>query len=89
MTPLAPVFIGALGVFGLGVGLLVSRMPELENFFLPPIMWSLGAALAFDLVTRPAVAAGRLPDLTMTERAIGVVVGGVVYQLARWYLPGL
>ena len=89
MTPLAPVLIGALGIFGLGVGLLVGRMPELETYFFPPIMWPLGAALAFDLMIRPAVAAGRLPDLTMTERAIGVVGGGVVYQLVRWYLPGL
>jgi hypothetical protein len=35
------------------------------------------------------VAAGRLPDLTMTERAIGVVAGGVAYQLVRWLLPSL
>ncbi len=89
MTPLAPVLIGALGIFGLGVGLLVGRMPELDGFMFPPVMWPLGAALVFDLVTRPMIAAGRLPDLTMTERAIGVVAGGVAYQLVRWLLPSL
>jgi hypothetical protein len=87
MNRTATSFLAGLVVFGGAVGVLVAHRPALEGFVVPPFWWPLFAALVFDLATRPAVAAGRMPEMPMNMRALGVVAGALTYQAVRWLLP--
>ncbi|WP_293867858.1 hypothetical protein [uncultured Alsobacter sp.] len=81
------VFVAALALSGAVVAFIVSRNPSLEQSAFPPFFWPLGLALLFDIASRPLIHQGKLPELPMQARFIGVIAGAIVYQLTRMVLP--
>lgn len=74
------VFIGLMLACGVGLAALVSRNPALAASDFPPIIWPLGAALVFDLVTT-VLRGSVLPPLKMPVRAAGVFLAMALYAL--------
>lgn len=85
---LTAIFIAALAVSGAVIALIVNRNPSLAGALFPPFFWPLGLALLYDVASRPLVHQGKLPELPMQARFIGVIAGAIVYQLVRTVLPG-
>ena len=81
------VFIAALALSGAVIAFIVGRNPSLEQALVPPFWWPLGLALLFDVASRPLIHQGKLPELPMQARFIGVIAGAIVYQLTRMALP--
>jgi hypothetical protein len=84
---LTVLFVAALALSGAVIALVVNRNPSLEGALFPPFFWPLGVALLYDVASRPLVHQGRLPELPMQARFIGVIAGAIVYQLVRIVLP--
>jgi hypothetical protein len=76
------VFFTAMLLAGVGTAWLVSRDPSLNDAALPPIVWPIGAAFAFDLAS-VALKGGGMPPLAMPLRAIGVVGAMVLVALLQ------
>ncbi len=67
--------------------LVTARAPHLETLMIPPFWWPLFVALAFELMLRPKIISGDLPDTTVSVRAIAVVGGAITYQALRFIVP--
>ncbi len=71
-------FFALMLAFGVGLAAYVTRNPSLNDAGIPPIVWPIGVAFAFDLVT-VAVRGGGMPPLAMPVRAIGVIGAMVLF----------
>ena len=71
-------FFALMFVFGVGLAAYVTRNPSLNDAGIPPIVWPIGVAFAFDLVT-VALKGGGMPPLAMPVRAIGVIGAMVLF----------
>jgi hypothetical protein len=65
---------------GVGVAAYVARNPALADAGLPPIVWPIAVAFAFDLVTLALQGGGR-PPLAMPIRAVGVIGAMLLYTV--------
>jgi hypothetical protein len=72
LGPLEFAFFALMLAAGVGTAWLVGRDPALNEAGIPPIVWPIGAAFAFDLVT-VALRGGGMPPLAMPIRAAGVI----------------
>jgi L-asparaginase II len=71
-------FLAIMVAAGLATAAYVTRNPAVQEAFLPPILWPLGAALAFDIITT-LLRGGGMPPLAMPVRAAGVVLAMALY----------
>ena len=71
-------FILGLWAVGLGTGLVLAFAPHLLPLPTPILTVPLLAALAADLALMPAARAGWITPITINDRAIGVIGGGVI-----------
>ena len=71
-------FFALMLAFGIGLAAYVTRNPSLNDAGIPPIVWPIGVAFAFDLVT-VAMKGGGMPPLAMPIRAIGVIGAMVLF----------
>ena len=71
-------FFGLMLAFGIGLAAYVTRNPSLNDAGIPPIVWPIGVAFAFDLAT-VALKGGGMPPLAMPIRAIGVIGAMVLF----------
>ncbi len=72
-------FLGLMLAAGLGTAWLTSGNPSLQDSALPPIIWPIGVALLFDIVT--AAMRGGFPPLSMPVRAAGVIAAMALYTV--------
>jgi hypothetical protein len=77
------IYIAAMAVGGLVLGLASLRWPEVNDGPVPPLMSLLIVSLAFDLVIMNRAAAGKAMPLQMSSRLIGFIAGAIIYQLLR------
>ncbi|PSC05682.1 hypothetical protein SLNSH_06795 [Alsobacter soli] len=89
MNRFSIIFVAGLALFGLLQGLAFARWPHLEDAVVPSFLWPLLASLAVDVAIRPAVAAGKLPDLRTETRFAGLVAAVFVFMATRWVIPSL
>lgn len=75
-------FFALMLAVGTGIAAHVTRHPALNDAGIPPIVWPIGAAFAFDLVT-VAVRGGGMPPLAMPVRAVGVIGAMVLVALLQ------
>jgi hypothetical protein len=80
--PLDYAFCAVMLAVGSGVAAYVTRYPAMNDAGIPPIVWPIGAAFAFDLVT-VAIRGGGMPPLAMPIRAIGVIGAMVLVILLQ------
>jgi hypothetical protein len=78
VTRTGQVFIGIVWAIGLVTGLVLAREPDALPVPTPAILVPLAVGLLVDLAVRPAAERGRMPPLTMNERATGVIGGAFV-----------
>lgn len=79
LSPLDVLFLALMAAAGIGLAFAVSRNPGLEQSAIPPIIWPIGAALLFDIVT--GAMRGGAPPLAMPIRATGVIAAMALYVL--------
>ena len=77
------IYIGAMALGGLGLGLASVRWPVVNNGAVPPLMSLLLISLAFDLVIMNRAAAGKAAPLQMSARVIGFVGSALIYFFLR------
>lgn len=75
-------FFALMFVLGTGIAVYVTRNPSLNEAGIPPIVWPIGVAFVFDLVT-VAIRGGGMPPMTMPIRAIGVIGAMVLVALLQ------
>jgi hypothetical protein len=78
MSSIGRLFIAGLWLVGLGAGLVLIRAPDLP-LPVPALTIPLAAALLIDLALMvPALRSGRLGQITMQDRAIGVIGASLI-----------
>jgi hypothetical protein len=75
-------FFALMLVAGIGTALFVTRNPAWTDAGIPPIVWPIGVAFAFDLAS-VAVRRGGMPPLAMPIRAVGVIGAMALYTLLQ------
>ena len=75
-------FLAVMAAAGIGMAAYVTRNPALNDAGIPPIVWPIGVALAFDLAT-VAFKGGGMPPLAMPVRAVGVIGAMALYTLLQ------
>ncbi len=68
----------AMLVSGVVIGLVVAPRPELRHAAISPAFWPFAVSLVLELVLGQAVARGRAEPLTMGDRFFGVFGAGLV-----------
>lgn len=74
------VFLALMLATGIGIAAYITRNPALNDAAIPPIVWPVGVALAFDLAT-VAIKGGGRPPLAMPVRAVGVIGAMALYTM--------
>lgn len=75
-------FFALMLAVGTGVAAYVTRNPALNDAGIPPIVWPIAAAFAFDMAT-VAIKGGGMPPLAMPIRAIGVIAAMVLVAVLQ------
>jgi len=71
-------YLVAMLVSGIVIGLIVAPRPELRQASLSPAFWPFAVSLVLELVLGQAVARGKAEPLTMGDRFFGVFGAGLV-----------
>jgi hypothetical protein len=74
-------YIGAVLVSGIAIGLLVLYNPEWQELAVPPAAWPFAVSLVIDLIVGQLAAQGRAEPLTMSDRFIAVIGAGLIVTL--------
>lgn len=74
-------YIAAMLVSGVIVGLIALQNPGLQEALLPPVIWPIGVSLVLDILIGQAAVQGKAEPLTMYDRAFGVIGAGLVVTL--------
>lgn len=82
------VYIGAMVLSGLGLGLASLRWPAIHDGPVPPLMSLLGVSLVMDLVIMNRAAEGKMEPLQMNERFVGFFLSAILYFLLHQTLAG-
>jgi hypothetical protein len=75
------IYLVAMLVSGIAIGLVVMRRPDLQQVVLPPAAWPFLVSLVLDLVIGQAAAQGKAEPLTMGDRFVGVIGAGLIVTL--------
>ncbi|MBM6578849.1 hypothetical protein ILT44_01545 [Microvirga sp. BT689] len=71
-------YIAAVLVSGIVIGLIVARQPHLQQLAVPPAAWPFAVSLVLDLVIGQMAAQGRVEPLTMGDRFVAVLGAGLI-----------
>jgi hypothetical protein len=71
-------YIAAVLVSGIVIGLLMLQQPHLQQTVLPPAAWPFAISLALDLVIGQLAAQGKAEPLTMGDRFVAVIGAGLI-----------
>jgi len=71
-------YIAAVLVSGIVIGLIVAPRPHLQELAVPPAAWPFAVSLVLDLVIGQMAAQGRAEPLTMGDRFIAVLGAGLI-----------
>jgi hypothetical protein len=71
-------YIAAVLVSGIVIGLIAARQPHLQQLVVPPAAWPFAVSLVLDLVIGQMAAQGRAEPLTMSDRFVAVLGAGLI-----------
>ncbi|MBF9195452.1 hypothetical protein [Microvirga terrestris] len=71
-------YIAAVLVSGIVIGLIVAPRPHLQELVVPPAAWPFAVSLVLDLISGQMAAQGRAAPLTMSDRFIAVLGAGLI-----------
>ncbi|HZB63631.1 MAG TPA: hypothetical protein VE423_13290 [Microvirga sp.] len=71
-------YIAAVLVSGIVIGLVAMRRPDWQQFAVPPAAWPFAVSLVLDLVIGRMAAQGRAEPLTMGDRFVAVLGAGLI-----------
>jgi hypothetical protein len=74
-------YIGAVLVSGIVIGLLVRLNPAWQQMAVPPAAWPFAVSLIIDLIIGQMAAQGRAEPLTMGDRFVAVIGAGLIVTL--------
>ncbi len=74
-------YIGAVLVSGIAIGLVVRSKPEWQQLAVPPAAWPFAVSLIIDLVIGQLAAQGKTEPLTMGDRFVAVIGAGLIVTL--------
>ncbi|MBL0403965.1 hypothetical protein JKG68_08320 [Microvirga aerilata] len=74
-------YIAAVLVSGIAIGLVVRQRPDLQELALPPAAWPFAVSLLLDLAIGQLAAQGRTEPLTMGDRFVAVIGAGLIVTL--------
>ena len=71
-------YIAAVLVSGIVIGLIVAPRPHLQELVVPPAAWPFAVSLVLDLIIGQMAAQGRAEPLTMGDRFVAVLGAGLI-----------
>ncbi|MEE1654673.1 hypothetical protein VB618_00570 [Microvirga sp. CF3062] len=71
-------YIIAVLVSGIVIGLIVAPRPHLQELIVPPAAWPFAVSLVLDMIIGQMAAQGRAEPLTMSDRFIAVLGAGLI-----------
>ncbi len=71
-------YIAAVLVSGIVIGLIVAQRPDLQQLAVPPAAWPFAVSLLLDLIIGQMAAQGRAEPLTMGNRFVAVLGAGII-----------
>ena len=71
-------YIIAVLVSGIVIGLVVAPRPHLQELAVPPAAWPFAVSLVLDLIIGQMAAQGRAEPLTMGDRFVAVLGAGLI-----------
>jgi hypothetical protein len=71
-------YIIAVLISGIAVGLLILQQPHLQQSAVPPAAWPFAVSLVLDLAIGQLAAHGRAQPLTMGDRFVAVIGAGLI-----------
>ncbi len=74
-------YIAAVLVSGIVIGLIVRQRPHLQELAVPPAAWPFAVSLLLDLAIGQLAAQGRTEPLTMGDRFVAVIGAGLIVTL--------
>jgi hypothetical protein len=74
-------YIAAVLVAGIVIGLIVRQRPHLQELAVPPAAWPFAVSLVLDLAIGQLAAQGRTEPLTMGDRFVAVIGAGLIVTL--------
>jgi hypothetical protein len=78
-------YIAAVLVSGVIIGLVVLQRPSLQEAAITPAAWPLAVSLVLDVLVGQAAAQGRAEPLTMGDRFFAVLTAGlIVTAMIAW-----
>jgi hypothetical protein len=71
-------YIIAVLISGIAVGLLMLQQPHLQQTAVPPVTWPFAVSLVLDLAIGQLAAQNKTAPLTMGDRFIAVIGAGLI-----------
>ncbi len=71
-------YIAAVLVSGIVIGLVVAPRPHLQELIVPPAAWPFAVSLVLDMIIGQMAAQGRAEPLTMGDRFVAVLGAGLI-----------
>jgi hypothetical protein len=71
-------YIAAVLISGIVIGLFLLQRPEWQETAVPPAAWPFAVSLALDLVIGQLAAQGKTEPLTMGDRFVAVIGAGLI-----------
>jgi hypothetical protein len=71
-------YIIAVLVSGIVIGLIVAPRPHLQELIVPPAAWPFAVSLVLDMIIGQMAAQGRAEPLTMGDRFVAVLGAGLI-----------
>jgi hypothetical protein len=75
------IYIAAVLVSGIVIGLCLLQRPEWQQAAVPPAAWPFAVSLPLDLAIGQLAAQGRTEPLTMGDRFVAVIGAGLIVTL--------
>ncbi|WP_230530664.1 hypothetical protein [Microvirga roseola] len=71
-------YLVAMLVSGIAIGLFVADRPDLQDAVMPPAAWPFLVSLVLDVLIMQAASRGKAEPLTMGDRLTGVIGAGLI-----------
>ena len=75
------IYIAAVLVSGIVIGLVLLQRPEWQQAAVPPAAWPFAVSLPLDLAIGQLAAQGKTEPLTMADRFVAVIGAGLIVTL--------
>ena len=72
------IYIGAVLVSGIVIGLVLLQRPEWQQMAVPPAAWPFAVSLILDMIIGQMAAQGRVEPLSMGDRFVAVIGAGLI-----------